>query len=1030
MEAIQQALRQVFGVNFIKQADITELRQYHHPNTFCCNTEGELIGIFSSENDYTDITIPADWQALAYLNLSDNKNLQSLTFEGSLPRLRHLDVSDSQLSELTLLMGFDALRWLDVSRNKLGNLNLAGNFPKLTYCDFSSNQLGVLEIPDCPKLQFLYLNDNQLVNLSFSTTLPALEILHLRNNKLENLPENFLALTSLETLYLHGNPLSSIPKEHISEDEEGNSYEGVWDYLQELSKGDVINNRAKLIIVGNGRVGKTSIYRRLADEPFNAQEQYTHGVQLGELNKEKLPDVKTDELQLQVWDFGGQEIFYATHQFFLSDEAVYILAWTDERNVKPHRERDKETLPFDERWRSCEYWLENIRLRAEKSPIVMVQTHSDIIEHKRSNELEWGKKPFEAITTEFSAAEDLNLKYLKKILANRLNSAIPMLGEKFPQTYENVIQEIGKIKDAEPTITKQRFLELCEQGKIDKGREDSLLQYLHKAGVVVYFNENALKDIVFIDPNWLTSQVYKLINNNLRARKGRFDWQYLEHELPAPEYDDEKRKQFVELLKKFELIFENQENGRIVFIAPQYLPDQLEPTEQDLYDIILEDLSLSFVFRFPKFLPDNVMINFLSRYGPFSKKMYWKNGICFTNATKAKCIVEFEEQQKQLNVYSQDTEHCRALQREVCQAFVELSRNANAEISLDGKVFASWQELEKFMELYSQNSELQFFAVNGKTPLKVKDFAQFILEGEYRGINFDQLKKNKPVQANEVRDLITRARLKEALEALLTLVPEANKNEVRQLLDRLEKLERDDRLGTLSYDEASRTRNKITIAALALCEEPAPEPEPVEDASEVVERSTAKGKTKILFLAANPADQSRIQTDLEHRILKNELQLGGQRDKFEFLLPQFAVTVSELLRAMNDKPNIVHFSGHGMTEGIAITTNDNQTQLVPIPALQRLFKSLRGIATIVILNACYSAAQAKVISEFGMYVVGNNLPITDPAAISFSKGFYNGIGEGKSFEDAFNDAMFVVLTENAKASEVIEVWKDGQKLAL
>jgi hypothetical protein len=65
-----------------------------------------------------------------------------------------------------------------------------------------------------------------------------------------------------------------------------------------------------------------------------------------------------------------------------------------------------------------------------------------------------------------------------------------------------------------------------------------------------------------------------------------------------------------------------------------------------------------------------------------------------------------------------------------------------------------------------------------------------------------------------------------------------------------------------------------------------------------------------------------------------------------------------------------------------------------------------------------------------MYVVGNNLPITDPAAISFSKGFYNGLGEGKSFEDAFNDAMIVVLTENPSASEIIEVWKDGQKLNL
>mgnify|MGYP005841848625 CR=1 FL=1 len=541
-------------------------------------------------------------------------------------------------------------------------------------------------------------------------------------------------------------------------------------------------------------------------------------MQLGALNKPALPEVKTDELQLQVWDFGGQEIFYATHQFFLSDEAVYILAWTDERNVIPHRKRDKETLPFDERWRSCEYWLENIRLRAADSPIIMVQTHSDKLENRQPNAPNWEKEPFHAFLLNFSAAKDYNLGELKDIISDRLNRAIPMLGEKFPQTYENVILAIEQIKEAEPTITKERFLELCAQGNIDKGREGSLLQYLHKAGVVVYFNENALNDIVFINPNWLTKQVYRLINNELRHRQGRFDWPYLEKELPTPEYDDKKRKQFIELLKKFELIFENEENGQPVFIAPQYLPEQLAPTEQNLYDMILDDLSLAFVFRFPKFLPDNVMINFLSRYGPFSKKMYWKNGICFTDANKAKCIVEFEEQQKQLTVYSQDTEHCRALQREVCQAFVELSRNANAEISLDGKVFASWQDLEKYMALYPKNLAQQFFSVDGKTPLNVKDFARFLLE---KNIGIEPLPKpqkdNNPMQAAEIKNLIAQARLKEALEALHDAVPTEYKNNVFQLQSRRTELESKKIKGIISSAEENLERNSITDAALSLC---------------------------------------------------------------------------------------------------------------------------------------------------------------------------------------------------------------------
>lgn len=187
-------------------------------------------------------------------------------------------------------------------------------------------------------------------------------------------------------------------------------------------------------------------------------------------------------------------------------------------------------------------------------------------------------------------------------------------------------------------------------------------------------------------------------------------------------------------------------------------------------------------------------------------------------------------------------------------------------------------------------------------------------------------------------------------------------------------------------------------------------------------------KIKILFVAANPTDQARIQTDKEHRIIKAEMERGSHRDFYKFLDPQFSVTITELLRAVNQKPQIIHFSGHGETAGIIISTDNNNTQLVPISALERIFKPLKESTKIVILNSCYSAEQAKVISNFGMCIVGNNLPIGDGAAISFAKGLYNGLSEGKSFNDACNDAMIVLTTEYANYAHVVEIWKDGQKL--
>jgi hypothetical protein len=84
----------------------------------------------------------------------------------------------------------------------------------------------------------------------------------------------------------------------------------------------------------------------------------------------------------------------------------------------------------------------------------------------------------------------------------------------------------------------------------------------------------------------------------------------------------------------------------------------------------------------------------------------------------------------------------------------------------------------------------------------------------------------------------------------------------------------------------------------------------------------------------------------------------------------------------------------------------------------------------VVLNACYSAEQAKVISEFEIYVIGMHVEIADDAAINFAGALYIGLGAGKSIEQAFEDAMIVISTTHPNMELVPEIWKDGEKLDL
>ncbi|MGB0525075.1 MAG: CHAT domain-containing protein [Flammeovirgaceae bacterium] len=184
-------------------------------------------------------------------------------------------------------------------------------------------------------------------------------------------------------------------------------------------------------------------------------------------------------------------------------------------------------------------------------------------------------------------------------------------------------------------------------------------------------------------------------------------------------------------------------------------------------------------------------------------------------------------------------------------------------------------------------------------------------------------------------------------------------------------------------------------------------------------------KQTILFLAANPNDSAVLQNDKEFRIISERLR---RNQHYDLLRPEFAVTIENLLIAMNQQPNIVHFSGHGKQEGIMISNHQNTSQLMPTRALSRLFRQHRESVKLVLLNSCYSEEQAKVVSELDIYVIGMNDEIGESAAIDFASGIYIGLSEGKDFQKCFDDAMILLETKHDYATDLPQVWKGGEKL--
>lgn len=159
---------------------------------------------------------------------------------------------------------------------------------------------------------------------------------------------------------------------------------------------------------------------------------------------------------------------------------------------------------------------------------------------------------------------------------------------------------------------------------------------------------------------------------------------------------------------------------------------------------------------------------------------------------------------------------------------------------------------------------------------------------------------------------------------------------------------------------------------------------------------------KILILTANPRNVDQLRLGEEVREIQEGLERSRKREQFE-IVSRWAVRTEDLRRSLLDlNPQIVHFSGHGAgNDGLVLENDAGQPQLVSSAALARLFELFKDSLECVLLNACYSEVQAIAIHEHIGCVIGMNQAIGDRAAINFAIGFYDGLGAGRSYEDAF-----------------------------
>jgi hypothetical protein len=175
-------------------------------------------------------------------------------------------------------------------------------------------------------------------------------------------------------------------------------------------------------------------------------------------------------------------------------------------------------------------------------------------------------------------------------------------------------------------------------------------------------------------------------------------------------------------------------------------------------------------------------------------------------------------------------------------------------------------------------------------------------------------------------------------------------------------------------------------------------------------------RSVILFLAANPAKTTSRALDQECAAIERELKLTPGRDDFEFR-SKWAVTVDELMRHLLDlQPAILHFSGCADAQGLHLQGDDGRPQPVRPAALTQMIKSTADTVRLVVLNACYSDAQAEALRDVVGCTIGMKGTITDDAARAFAIGLYRAFGHRRSVGNAYAQAEATLAGKGLTAS--------------
>jgi small GTP-binding protein len=418
-------------------------------------------------------------------------------------------------------------------------------------------------------------------------------------------------------------------------------------YLKSLRTAKQPLNKIRVFFIGHGAAGKTSLVRVLHGEKVvEGEEKMTCGIEIREWS------VPNSEIKAHFWDFGGQVMAHATHQFFLRSRCVYVLVLDARSDVNANMQ--------------AEYWLEHVRAFGNDAPVLIVGNKADLAQiNLNFNSL---KEKFENIVdfypvscTKCQAQYKPEFDRFLRDFTAKITETVEQQQIYFTDAHFSVLTELKKFTPARAFLPETKFHQICNRSNVAKEGDLNrywLLKLLDDLGMIIHFEKIKWTKAYVLNPHWLTYGVYTVLyEDKTKRQQGRVTLQDVydflnQHTVKTDDgvtlnYPIDRCQFIIEAMEQFKLCYCVDSKDK-TYVIPDLLPSD-RPKDLN-FD---KQSALAFDFDFEGLLPRHLIANLIVRHHhEIYNKLVWQNGVLLNNQNfQARALVEADYYNRRFSLW-------------------------------------------------------------------------------------------------------------------------------------------------------------------------------------------------------------------------------------------------------------------------------------------------------------------------------------------------------------------------------------------